>query len=88
MRWLGDRIASAPVPVITMSSTCVDVSSYGRDLLDRHHIHLLGGFEQGVRALGNVLRWLENRGSATGLRRGRAPCAVRPRYRPVGRVLV
>jgi acyl-CoA synthetase (NDP forming) len=63
VRWLGERIASAPIPVIPMGSTCVDVSGYGRDLLTRHRIHLLGGFDLGLRALGHTLRWLENRGS-------------------------
>jgi acetate---CoA ligase (ADP-forming) len=61
-RWLGERIAAAPIPVIPMGSTCVDVSGYGRDLLTRNRIHLLGGFDLGLRALGNTLRWLENRG--------------------------
>ncbi len=80
VRWLGDRIASAPVPVITMSSTCVDVSSYGRDLLTRHHIHLLGGFDLGLRALGNMLRWLENRASVRPPARSGVPrrAQVRP----------
>jgi acetate---CoA ligase (ADP-forming) len=63
VRWLGERIASAPIPVIPMGPTCVDVSGYARDLLTRHHIYLLGGFELGVRALGHALRWLENRGT-------------------------
>ena len=61
VRWLGERIAAAPIPVITMGSTCVDVSGYARELLGRHHIHLLGGFDLGLRALGHALRWLENR---------------------------
>jgi acetate---CoA ligase (ADP-forming) len=60
-RWLGERIASAPIPVIPIGSTCVDVSSYGRDLLGANGIHLLGGFEAGLLALGHALRWLENR---------------------------
>jgi acetate---CoA ligase (ADP-forming) len=61
--WLEQRIASSPVPVISVGSTCVDLSEYGRDLLGRHHIHLLGGMEFGIRALGQALRWLENRGN-------------------------
>ncbi len=60
-RWLGERISSAPIPVIPVGSTCVDVSSYGRDLLGANHIHLLGGFDAGLRALGHALHWLENR---------------------------
>jgi acetate---CoA ligase (ADP-forming) len=61
VRWLGERIASAPVPVIPMGTTCVDVSGYARDLMTRHGIHLLGGIDLGLRALGHALRWLENR---------------------------
>jgi acetate---CoA ligase (ADP-forming) len=63
-RWLGERMAAAPIPVIPVGSTCVDVSSYGRDLLGANHIHLLGGFEAGLAALGHALRWLENRAAA------------------------
>jgi len=60
--WLEQRMASSPVPVIPVGSTCVDVSEYGRQLLDRHRIHVLGGMEFGIRALGHALRWVENRG--------------------------
>jgi len=71
--WLGQRIASAPIPVIPIGSTCVDVTPYGRDLLGRHGIHLLGGIELGVRALGSALRWLEFRGRDASLSQGRGP---------------
>ena len=75
VRWLGERIAAAPIPVITMGSTCVDVSGYARELLGRHHIHLLGGFDLGLRALGHALRWLENR-TAVRLTGGGRPSAA------------
>jgi len=71
MAWLGQRIASAPIPVIPVGPTCVDVSGYPRELLTRNQIHLLGGIDLGVQALGNALRWLENRGT------------VRPAARPL-----
>jgi acetate---CoA ligase (ADP-forming) len=61
--WLEQRMTSSPIPVIPVGSTCVDVSEYGRQLLGRHHIHLLGGMEFGIRALGNALRWVENHGT-------------------------
>jgi acyl-CoA synthetase (NDP forming) len=75
VHWLGERIAAAPIPVITMGSTCVDVSGYARELLGRHHIHLLGGFDLGLRALGHALRWLENR-TAVRLTGGGRPSAA------------
>ena len=64
VRWLAERIASAPIPVIPMGTTCVDVSGYARDLLVKHGVHLLGGIDLGMRALGHALRWLENRPAA------------------------
>ena len=55
-------MASSPIPVIMVSSTCVNVSDYGRELLTRHGLTILGGLDLGMRALDHALRWLENRG--------------------------
>jgi acetate---CoA ligase (ADP-forming) len=65
VRWLGERIVSAPIPVIPMATTGVDVSGYARELLTKHGVHLLGGIDLGMRALGHALRWLENPPAAT-----------------------
>ena len=62
VEWLAMRMGSAPIPVIPVGSTCVNVSDYGRGLLTRHGINFLGGLDLGMRALGHALRWLENRG--------------------------
>jgi len=60
--WLAMRMGSAPIPVIPVASTCVNVSDYGRGLLTRHGLNILGGLNLGLGALGHMLRWLENRG--------------------------
>lgn len=60
--WLAERMSSAPIPVIPIGSACVDMSGYGRELLTRKGMHVLGGLDTGITALGNALRWLENRG--------------------------
>jgi acetate---CoA ligase (ADP-forming) len=62
VRWLGERIASAPVPVIPVGHTCVNLSRYGRELLAEGGIQLLPGIDLGMTALGHALRWLENQG--------------------------
>ena len=67
-RWLGERIASARVPVIPVGHTCVNLSRYGRDLLGESGIHMLPGIDLGMTALGHALRWLENRPSPDGVR--------------------
>jgi acetate---CoA ligase (ADP-forming) len=60
VRWLGERIASAPVPVIPVGHTCVNLSRYGRELLAGSGIHVLPGIDLGMTALGHALRWQEN----------------------------
>ncbi len=64
--WLAGRISSSPIPVISLTTTCVDLSDYGRNLLGAHGIHLLPGIDLGVRAIGNALRWQDGRGRVTG----------------------
>jgi acyl-CoA synthetase (NDP forming) len=73
--WLAGRMASAPIPVIPVGSTCVDVAGYAREVLGRHGIHVLGGIELGLASLGHALRWLEGRGRP---RPARREVAVRP----------
>jgi len=68
VRWLAERTAAAPIPVISMGTTCVDVSGYARELLVKHGVHLLGGIDLGMRALGHALRWLENRPAAINIK--------------------
>jgi acetate---CoA ligase (ADP-forming) len=60
--WVAERIASAPIPVIPIASTCVDVTGYAREQLAKRDIQLLGGIELGVQAIDNALRWQERRG--------------------------
>jgi acetate---CoA ligase (ADP-forming) len=62
LAWLAGRIASSPIPVIPVSTTCNDIGGYARGLLAGHGITVLGGLHLGVSALGGALRWLENRG--------------------------
>jgi len=70
--WIAARLASAPIPVIPIASTCVDVTGYARELLGKHHIQLLGGIELAVRAIDNALRWHDGRGQVK-LLPGRPP---------------
>ena len=60
--WLARRMASAPIPVIPIGATCVDVSAYGREMLSQRGLTMLGGLNTGIKAVSNALRWLENRG--------------------------
>jgi len=88
--WLAERMGSAPIPVIPIASTCVNVSDYGRGLLVRHGLNILGGLNLGLGALGHMLRWLENRGRvrarlpSTGPDRSAVPGPASSRAWPAG----
>jgi acyl-CoA synthetase (NDP forming) len=61
--WFAQRVASSPIPVIPVSSTCVDLAGYAREQLASRGLYLLPGLNGGIAAIGNALRWAENRGS-------------------------
>ena len=42
--------------------TCTDVTGYARELLTRNGVHLAGGLELGLQAIGHALRWQDGRG--------------------------
>src|SRR6202035_529312 len=62
--WLAQRIASSPIPVIPVASTCNDLGPYARKLLAERGMTILGGLHLGINAMSNALRWVENRGHA------------------------
>jgi acyl-CoA synthetase (NDP forming) len=62
--WLARRIASSPIPVIQVASTCNDLGPYARQLLAEQNMTVLGGLHLGINAIGNALHWVENRGRA------------------------
>ncbi|MGH3292741.1 MAG: acetate--CoA ligase family protein, partial [Trebonia sp.] len=64
VKWLAQRIASSPIPVVPVASTCNDLGPYARQLLAERDMTVLGGLHLGINAIGNTLRWQENRGSA------------------------
>jgi acetate---CoA ligase (ADP-forming) len=75
--WIAARMASAPIPVIPVGPTCIDLTGYARDLLGRHDIQLLGGIELAVQAIHNALRWQDGRGQVRLLpRRPTAPAGT------------
>jgi hypothetical protein len=76
--WLGQRIATAPIPVITVGHTCVNLSDYGRELLDRGGIQQLPGIDLAMTAIGHALRWAQNRGRPGALAMTGAAASVSP----------
>jgi acyl-CoA synthetase (NDP forming) len=47
----------SPKPIVHFTNVCTDVSLYARGLLAEHGLHVLGGIELGLRAIGHALAW-------------------------------
>jgi acyl-CoA synthetase (NDP forming) len=65
LSWIARRMASSPIPVIPVGTTCNDLSPYGKEQLTARGITLLPGLHLGINAIGNALRWQENRGNVS-----------------------
>jgi acetate---CoA ligase (ADP-forming) len=63
-RCLAEIMTRSPVPVVSISEAFGSLGSYQCEFLDRHGIHLLGGMNLGIGAIGHALRWHERRGPA------------------------
>jgi acyl-CoA synthetase (NDP forming) len=61
--WIGERIATSPIPVIPVGPTCVDLSGFARETLSRHQVHVFNGMDLGLQAIASALRWAEHRGT-------------------------
>jgi acyl-CoA synthetase (NDP forming) len=56
---LARIIRSAPLPVVLVSNTCMDLSRTARAAVERTGLHFTAGMEHGMRALGKFLWWSE-----------------------------
>lgn len=56
---LGRIVRSARIPVVMMSNATIDITPFGRTLIERSGLHFVGGMEHGMNALGNALWWYE-----------------------------
>lgn len=53
----AESIARSPVPVVCASTTCSDVSSFARGLLQPRGLHQLAGLDLALSAIGHAVRW-------------------------------
>jgi len=48
-------------PIVHFTNVCTDVSPFARGVLAEHGLHVLGGIELGIRAVGHALAWSDAR---------------------------
>jgi acyl-CoA synthetase (NDP forming) len=56
---LRDIVKHSRTPVVVISNTCIDVTPFGRFVLERCNLHFVGGMEHGMSAIGKALWWYE-----------------------------
>jgi acyl-CoA synthetase (NDP forming) len=44
-------------PIVHFTIVCTDLSTFGRTVTQQYGLHVLGGIELGIRAIGHALRW-------------------------------
>jgi acyl-CoA synthetase (NDP forming) len=72
---LRATLDTCPVPVISMTSLCTDLSPYSRRMLTDHGIHVAAGIQFGMTAVGHALWWADRR-------RSQAPGQAAPDPKP------
>ncbi|MCL6517006.1 acetate--CoA ligase family protein [Alicyclobacillus sp.] len=58
---LRQIVDGASKPIVLMSNTSVDITEFGRAVLNWAGLHVVGGMEHGMTALGRLLWWQEQR---------------------------
>jgi acyl-CoA synthetase (NDP forming) len=61
---VAHMLKNAPIPVIPISLSCLEVGPFARQIYDANNIFVLGGMEFGLTAIGNAVRWEAARAAA------------------------
>ena len=72
----AQAIAEAPIPVVSVRTTCTDLDPIARELLLNRGIHQVGGLEFALSAIGHSLRWRERRRRAHAARGAASPAPL------------
>lgn len=58
---MREVLKGSKCPVVFVTNTGIDITPFGRDLIDKGGMHFVGGMEHGMTALGKALWWCEKR---------------------------
>ncbi|WP_376795248.1 acetate--CoA ligase family protein [Thermogemmatispora sp.] len=56
---LAELVRTSPRPILLVSNTCVDLPAAMQSIVEGTGLHIIGGLEHGLRALGRLLWWSE-----------------------------
>ncbi|WAH37489.1 acetate--CoA ligase family protein [Alicyclobacillus dauci] len=54
---LHEVVARAKVPIVVVSNSSIDITPFGRSVLEKLNLHFVGGMEHGMSALGKAVWW-------------------------------
>jgi acyl-CoA synthetase (NDP forming) len=57
---LSQIVKESKRPIVLVTNTGLDITAFGREVVDRYGLHFVGGMEHGMTALGKALWWHEN----------------------------
>lgn len=56
---LANIVHHSPIPIILVMNTALDISPFGREIVNQYGLHFVGGMEHGMTAIGNAVWWHE-----------------------------
>jgi len=56
---LHDIVAESKIPILLVSNSSIDITPFGKSVLDKFNLHFVGGMEHGMSALGRAVWWHE-----------------------------
>ncbi|GMA63763.1 acyl-CoA synthetase [Alicyclobacillus fastidiosus] len=56
---LRDVIQRSNIPIVIVSNSSIDITPFGRSVLEKFNLHFVGGMEHGMSALGKAVWWHE-----------------------------
>ncbi|MFC7392892.1 acetate--CoA ligase family protein [Scopulibacillus cellulosilyticus] len=60
-RQAGEISAKSKIPIAFVTNACVDIVSFGKEVVNQAKVHFIGGIEHGMKGLGKALWWYEKR---------------------------
>ncbi len=56
---LSHIVHQSPIPIILVMNTALDISPFGKEIINQYGLHFVGGMEHGMTAIGKAVWWHE-----------------------------
>jgi acyl-CoA synthetase (NDP forming) len=58
-RELANIVHQSPIPILLVMNTALDITPFGKEIINQYNLHFVGGMEHGMTAIGKAVWWHE-----------------------------